>query len=155
LIRKHDKGVTEAELGVAIDPNLADAYGRLGFVYRMVGRPEEAIPVIKKAIRLNPMAPGWYFYTLGTAYAFAGQCEEAIAACEKALKLVPDNLFAHITATVAYYLCEREEEARTAAAGVLRINPKFNTKYYAKMLPYKNQADTDRYIEALRKAGLK
>jgi tetratricopeptide (TPR) repeat protein len=101
------------------------------------------------------MAPGWYFYTLGTAYAFAGQCEEAIAACEKALQLETDNIFAHITATVSYYLCEREEEARTAAAGVLRINPKFTTKYFVKILPYKNQSDTDRYIEALRKSGLK
>ena len=48
-----------------------------------------------------------------------------------------------------------EEEARETAAGVLRINPKFNTKYFAKKLPYKNQTDTNRYIEALQKAGLK
>ena len=52
-------------------------------------------------------------------------------------------------------MCGREEEARKMTAGVLRINPKFTTKYLAKILPYKNQSDTDRYIEALRKAGLK
>ena len=142
-------------MAVALDPNLADAYSRLGLVYRFAGKPEEAIPVIKKAIRLNPMAPGWYFYNLGTAYAFAGQCEEAIAACEKALKRETDNLLTHITTTVVYCLCERGEEARTSAVGVLRINPKFSTKYFAKKLPYKNQADLDRYIDALRKAGLK
>jgi len=155
MIRKHDKGIAEAELAVALDPNLADAYSRLGLVYRFAGMPEKAIPVIKKAIRLNPMAPGWYFYNLGTAYAFAGQCEEAIEACGKALQRETDNLLTHITTTVTYCLCERKEAAKTAAAGVLRINPKFSTKYFAKKLPYKNQADLDRYIDALHKAGLK
>jgi adenylate cyclase len=51
-------------------------------------------------------------------------------------------------------LCGKDEEARETAAGVLRINPKFSTKYFAKKVPYKNQADIDRYIGALRKAGL-
>ena len=57
--------------------------------------------------------------------------------------------------TVAYSLCGREEEARETAAGVIRINPKFSCDYFAKRLTYKNQADKDRFIEALRKAGLK
>ena len=52
-------------------------------------------------------------------------------------------------------MCGREEEARAAAAEVLRINPNFSCDYYAKKTPYKNQADLDRFIGALRKAGLK
>jgi TolB-like protein/class 3 adenylate cyclase/lipopolysaccharide biosynthesis regulator YciM len=80
MIRQHDKGVAEAERGVALDPNFAEAYNRLGLVLRFAGRPEEAIPAIKKAIRLNPFPPGVYFYNLATAYAYVGQCEEAITA---------------------------------------------------------------------------
>jgi hypothetical protein len=52
-------------------------------------------------------------------------------------------------------MCGREEEARETAAGVLRINPNFSCEYFAKKLPYKNKADLDLYIGALRKAGLK
>ncbi len=84
------------------------------------------------------MAPSWYFYNLGPAYVFAGQCEEAIAACEKALQRETDKLFTHITTTVAYYLYEREEKARTAAAGVLRINPKFSTFFVMSHLSINN-----------------
>jgi hypothetical protein len=51
-------------------------------------------------------------------------------------------------------LCGREEEARETATGVLRINPNFSCEYFAKKLPYKNKADLDLYIGALRKAGL-
>jgi adenylate cyclase len=155
MTRQHDKGIAEAERAVALNPNNANAYNRLGLALRFAGRPEEAVPVIRKSIRLNPFPPGATYYNLGMAYLYTGQCEESIAACEKALQRENDNLFAHVTATVAYNMCGREEEARATAADVSRINPKFSLEYFAKRLPYKNQADTDRYIAALRKAGLK
>jgi len=154
LIRQHEKGVAEAEQAVALNPNAAGAHDYLGFALRFAGRPGEAIPVIKKAIRLNPFPPAAAYYNLGMAYLYTGQCEEAIAACEKALQGGKDNLLAHITATAAYSMCGREAEAQATAADVLRINPKFSCKYFAKRLPYKNQADLDRYISALRSAGL-
>ena len=49
----------------------------------------------------------------------------------------------------------REQEARTEAAEVLRINPKFSADSHAKRLTYKDQSETDKFIDALRKAGLK
>jgi hypothetical protein len=57
--------------------------------------------------------------------------------------------------TVVNSLLGREEEARAEAAEMLRINPKFSVEKWAKRLTYKNQADADRFISALRKAGLK
>jgi adenylate cyclase len=49
----------------------------------------------------------------------------------------------------------RQAEAAAEADEVRRINPKFNLESFAKTLPYKNKADIERYITALRKAGLK
>jgi adenylate cyclase len=49
---------------------------------------------------------------------------------------------------------DRQAEAAAAAQEVLRVNPKFTLESYAKTLPYKNKVDIERYISALRKAGL-
>ncbi len=156
MTRQHDKSVAETERGVELEPNSAIAHDLLGMTLAYAGRYEEAIPMYKKAIRLEPLAPGKYYYHLGEAYLFTGQCDEAIAACEEALRRASNNLFAHVDATAAYSICGKEEEARAAATGVLKINPKFSCDYHAKKsLLYKNQADIDRYIGALRKAGLK
>jgi hypothetical protein len=55
----------------------------------------------------------------------------------------------------AYSYLGHEKDARATAAKVLKLNPNFSLKYYATMLPFKNQNDRDRLINALRKAGLK
>jgi tetratricopeptide (TPR) repeat protein len=111
--------------------------------------------VSKKAIRFQPIAPGAYFVNLGISYAFTGQCEEAIAAFEEAIRRARNNLVAHALTTQAYGMCGREEKARVTAKEVLRINPKFSVEKFANSVPYKNQADKDRTVEAMRNAGLK
>jgi tetratricopeptide (TPR) repeat protein len=55
----------------------------------------------------------------------------------------------------AYSKLGREEDARAAAGEVLNINPTFSLEQWAKTHMYKNQADFDRLVTALRKAGLK
>jgi len=56
-----------------------------------------------------------------------------------------------------YIWLGREKEARAEAEEVLRLNPHFSTENWGKQmaLTFKNQAQNDRFIDALRKAGLK
>ena len=109
----------------------------------------------KEAIRLDPIPVSFYYQSLTNAYCLTGQYEEAIAAGKKATSLGPDNLVAHAFLAAAYALHGRQEEARIEAAEVLRINPKFSIDHWAKTMPYKNEADKELTIGALRKAGLK
>jgi tetratricopeptide (TPR) repeat protein len=92
---------------------------------------------------------------LGHAYRASGQYEEAIAAFKKAIGRERDYLLGHIALAATYSLAGREEEARAEAAEALRISPKFSLDRFAKAFQWKNQADIDRFIGALRKAGLK
>jgi adenylate cyclase len=155
LKREYEKAIAEAERAVALNPNGADHHLGLGGALSCSGRPEEGIPLLEKAIRLNPFPSGWSFYLLGRAYFMAKQYEKAVTTYKKALRGDPDYLLAHIGLAAAYRLSGHEEEARTAAAEVLRINPKFSIEDFAKTLPYKNQVDKEFLIDALRRAGLK
>ncbi|MFC1789131.1 adenylate/guanylate cyclase domain-containing protein, partial [Thermodesulfobacteriota bacterium] len=155
MMGQHDKGVAEAELGVTLNPNSALAHMMLGKTLTFAGRWEESIPQYKQAIRLNPIPPNLYYFSLGLSYCYMGQYKEGIIWCEKAVRREPDSLIARIMMTVAYSLSGRQEEARVEAAEVLRIQPKFSLKKFAKRVTYKNQEDKDRSIGALRKAGLK
>jgi hypothetical protein len=55
---------------------------------------------------------------------------------------------------ISYIRLGREEEARAAAAEILRINPKWSLERYAKITPF-TQSLAGQMIEDLRKAGLK
>ena len=84
-----------------------------------------------------------------------GQYDEAIETFKKSIKREPDNIFAHLGLTGTYSYMGREKEAHEAALEVHKIDPEFSLKKFAKTIPSKNQDGLKRYIEALRKAGLK
>ena len=126
----------------------------LGLALSFSDRPVEGLRFIKKAIRLNPFPPGYYLENLGFAYAVAEQYEEAIEAYKKSIKREPNNIVAHLGLTATYSLMGHEKEAHEAALELLKIDPEFSLKNYAKTVPMKNR-DIKRVIEALRKAGLK
>jgi adenylate cyclase len=152
--RQHEKAVAEAERAVALNPNGALVYNTLAGVVGCSGRWEESIIYGKKSIRHAPFPPLTSFHWLGRAYFMTGQYDEAILTFKKALDRNPNYLPAHAFHAASYSSLGRETEAAAAAKEVLRINPKFSLESYAKTLPYKNKADVERYIAALRKAGL-
>ena len=127
----------------------------MGVVLNFSDRPVEAIGFIKKAIRLNPFPLSIYLANLGNAYRATGQYEESIEAFKKSIKREPNSIFAHTGLTVTYSLMGREKEAHEATLEVLKIDPEFSLKKFAKTVPFKNQDKLKRHIEVLRKAGLK
>jgi adenylate cyclase len=151
---RYDEGIAEAERGVELDPNSGQANYNLAVVLRWAGKPKEAIPVLQKAIRLEPMAPDNYNRQMALNYFQTGDCKEAIAMCEKGIKRQPDHLVGRVTIAAVYGACGREAEARKEASEVLRINPKFTVESFMGNTPYKNPSDRDRVAQGLRKAGL-
>jgi len=153
--REYEKAIAEGERAVALDPNNPEALGQFAWILRFAGRPNEAIVLHRKALRLNPWPRSWQFSGLGMAYWMTGRYKEAISAFQRALDQWPENKFAYMGLAATYMNLGREEDARAAAAKVLKLDPNFSLKYYATMFPFKNQDDRDQLIKALRKAALK
>jgi adenylate cyclase len=153
--RQYDKAVPEAERAVALNPNGSNAYLILGGIIGCSGRWEKSVSYIQKSIRLDPIPSAVRYNVLGRSYFMLGQYDEAVVALKKALRKGPDSLMVHIFLAACYSSMKRDAQAASEAKEVLRINPRFSVESHARTVPYKDKADVDREIAALRKAGLK
>jgi len=153
--REYEKGIAEGERAVALNPSGATVLVDYARSLSFVGRSEEAIPLLQKATRLNPVGSSLNYQVLGNALVLTGRYEEAVSAYKKALQYAPNFLWTHIMLTATYSLMGREKEARAEAAEVLRINPEFSVDFFTKTSLIKEQSKRDDVCNALRKAGLK
>jgi adenylate cyclase len=154
--RQHEKNVAQGRRALALNPNGAWNHMYMAGALGCAGKWEESLGYAKKAMRLAPFPPVWFFWILGRSYFMTSQYDKAIETFKKAVHVSPDYLVAHAFLAACYSSLDRQIEAAAEAGEVLRINPKFNLESYAKTsLPYKNKGDIDRYVAALRKAGLK
>lgn len=154
LKRDYEKAVSEGERSIELNPNSPESATMFGWILRYVGRYEEAIKEYERAMRLDPMRIQWPLTHLCSTYLVMRRFEEAIATCRKSIELRRTALVAWINLVVAYSLLDQMDEARAAASEVLKLNPNFSVEHLAETVPYKNKADTEFLIDALRKAGM-
>jgi adenylate cyclase len=150
-----EKAIAHAERGMALDPNLTGVLLNSGAALTLSGRPEEAIPLLHKALRLNPFAPSIYFVNLSAAYRMAGRFDDAVEQAKRAVERNPKDQLAYLALAAGCMLAGREGEARAAAAEVLKMNPVFSVEQFGRALPFRDKSFVDRSIDAWRKAGLK
>jgi len=148
------EAVALREKAIALEPNSANYHALLGATLLYMGdRTEQAIKELKIANRLDPFPPNWILHYLGEAYRVNGEYEKAITIFNKTIKNEPDYWLSHLSLSACYGLLGREEEARIAAAEVLRIDPDFSL--IKVMIPYRDKPDKTSTVEVLHKAGLK
>ena len=75
---------------IAARPANADAQNILGVSLAALGRFDDAIAAIRRAIKINAQAPS-YYANLGEVLRQAGKADEAIEPLEEAVKLDPNN----------------------------------------------------------------
>jgi len=152
--RQHNEAIKKGERAIELNPNGAEAHIQLAFMLCLSDETELAIKTAERAFRLNPIPLPHYYIILAMAYRNDGQYEKAIELSQKGLINNPDQLSVYLTLAACYIYLNRTEEAQKAAEEVLRIDPNFSLEYHAKTMPYKRQETGDRFIEALRKAGI-
>jgi adenylate cyclase len=155
LARQYDRAVAECERGMALEPNSARVLQYGATTLTFVGRREEAIKLFREALRLNPKPPNSLYRHFAIALRDSGQYDESIAMAKKVIEKEPNDVMAYMVLASSYQLAGREEEARAAAGEILRINPASSLERWVKITPHKDRAVVERFIEALRKAGLK
>ena len=93
-----------------LNPNNADANSSYSHFLAIVGKPEEGLPYMEKALaldRLNPFVYGWY----GMALRYAHRSDEAIEILEEALAKFPGEMIIYSTLRSAYHDKQMYDEA--------------------------------------------
>jgi adenylate cyclase len=154
----YDEAVNYGEKAVAVNFNDPTIAVILAIRYHHLGRFDESIALIKKAMRISPYYPAFYLKFLAPSYILAGRYDEAIETSklmlERSRKGEINPLDAHIVLAEAYAELGQMDNAKAQAEEVLKINPKYSLEGDVFLNSYKNPAYIERRRTALRKAGL-
>ena len=154
VARQYDKAIAEGQRSMALEPNSGEVIYNYASILTFAGKLEEAVPLFKEAIRLNPIPPNSYLRHFGIALRDSGRYEEAIVQAKRAIEQEPNDSIAWIILVSSLALAGRDEKARTAAKEILRISPNFSVAQLEKRAPQKDRAAVKRFCDALRKVGL-
>ncbi|MDP6786858.1 MAG: adenylate/guanylate cyclase domain-containing protein [Rhodospirillales bacterium] len=149
-----DRALAEIDKAIGLDPNCSEAYGSKGYILTFRGRPDEAIESLNHAMRLNPLYSPIWLHFMAHAEFMRGNYEKAVELSEQRIRVQPQTDISRVLMASALGHLGRPEAARAAWAEVLEINPDYSVGQKARILPYTNPADWNRFVAGLRKAGV-
>jgi len=152
--RDLERAKAEAELALTLNPNCPEAYACLGNFATFLGKPLEGIPMLERAMTLDPAYTQQYLHLLGVANLVAGRFEAAALALRQRILLVPATDFSRAALVSALGHLGEVDEARRIWGELKRINPKYSFNEHFGRQPYTNKDDLRRIAEGLAKAGL-
>ena len=148
---QHEQATAAYERARELNPNDADLLADIAWPLINEGRPEDAIAAVKEAMRRKPNLAQYYIWPLGVAYRDAGQYQDALTTLKGITE--PDPVMRLDLASV-YVRLGRLEEGRAEVAKYLKANPGRTLKDIRQFETYKDPAQTQRYVDDLRRAGL-
>ncbi|HVP99028.1 MAG TPA: adenylate/guanylate cyclase domain-containing protein [Roseiarcus sp.] len=148
---EHDKAIYHQERALSLNPNSDLIVVQQGEILTWLGRPEEGIDWIRRAMRLNPYHPERFWSHLGRAQYGAKFYGDAIASYGKLT--APDYTHHAFMGASAAQLGDKVA-AGAHAREVLMREPAFTTKSFLETMHYRQPADVDHLREGLLKAGL-
>ncbi|MGH6922768.1 MAG: adenylate/guanylate cyclase domain-containing protein [Propylenella sp.] len=146
-----EKAVYHQERALSLNPNSDIIVVQQGEVLTWLGRPQEGIEWILRAMRLNPYHPERFWSHLGRAQYTARAYGDAIQSYSKLT--APDHSHHAFLAASSAQL--GNATAAAAHAGeVVKRQPAFTVASYVATLHFKQPSDTEHVREGLTKAGL-
>jgi adenylate cyclase len=146
-----EQAVYHQERAFTLNPNNDLIVVQWGELLTWLGRPEDGIEWIRKAMRLNQYHPERFWSHLGRAYYTARRYADAADAFSRITK--PDHTH-HAFLAAAFSQMGNQVAARAHAAEVLTREPGFSVQRHMSTMHYKLEQDREHLREGLRKAGL-
>jgi adenylate cyclase len=155
FVRNHGTARVLLERAVALDPNAAWAWSRLGWLDNYSDRPGEAIEKFERAMRLSPLDPMNFnnYVGLASAHEVAEDYDQAIALYRRGLEERPHAVWIYRNLASSLSGAGRMEEAKQAYAQMMSSYPDMTVSRYRQAMVFSPTA-LDRMVGNLRKLGL-
>jgi TolB-like protein len=154
--RQYDDALRSLARAIALNPNMADAYGCQGVAYGVIGDYAACTESVERACRLSPYdnARALWLAGKGIGAFIAGRYEEVIANADLVLREFPSYATAYRQRAAALAALGRVDEARKDIAVLLALLPGLSVSEVRLRVPVKDPEAMTRWLDALRLAGL-
>jgi tetratricopeptide (TPR) repeat protein len=149
-------GLALVDRALLLNPNLAVAWQRSGWLRIYAGDCELAIEHLNRAMRLNPLDPLMHLAQSAMAFGhfLLGDVDEASAWAESALHLRSNWPPALRVLAMSNALAGREQAAQQAITRLALVQPRLRVSNLHEQIFLHRLEHTARCLEAMRKAGL-
>ncbi len=146
---ENEKFETESQLALRLNPNDPETLADIGHYLAFMGEFERGVALSRRAQELNPLHPGWYYFSFARldynrkAYDGTVRCVEKIG--------LPHFYWTHLLDAAAKGQLGRPDAGK-ALSRVLEIKPAFSAHLELRKWNA-SPVDLDHIMEGLRKAG--
>jgi adenylate cyclase len=155
FVRNHGTARVLLERAVALDPNAAWAWSRLGWLENYTDQPQKAVRSFERALRLSPIDPMNFnnYVGLGSSHEVAQEYDKAALFYRRALEERPNAswIYRHLASSLSGG--GRIEEAKQALAEMMRYYPDLTVSKFKQAMVF-SSATMVRVADNLRKLGL-
>lgn len=155
--RKYDLALAEGERAIALGPNETDALALHAISLIFTDQPRRAAVLCRKAIRLHPLGPAYFYYLLAWSLRDAGSLDESEALYQEILARDlsgPQELRARCNLVILYLEQGREQKARQEVKKILNKYPQVTVHWLLQGMPYRDPAVSKRLASLWQQAGL-
>jgi len=155
FLRNHGTARVLLERALALDPNAAWAWSRLGWVENYADQPKKAIENFERALRLSPLDPMNFnnYVGIGSAHEVAQEYGEAVTFYRRALQERPNAHWIHRNIASSLSAAGRMDEAKQAFDEMMRHYPGLTVAKFRQAMVF-SPAILDRMSADLKRLGL-
>jgi TolB-like protein len=156
VAREFDGAAAFMDRGLAVNPNLAQAWSLSAWLRVWRGEPDLALDHVAHAMRLSPLDPSMFGMHGAMAYAhfLASRYDMASSFAERSLRDNPTFPLVICISAASNALAARFEPAQKAMARALECAPDLRASNLRDLAPFRRAEDFATFAKGLRKAGL-
>lgn len=156
LHRRLRESIALHERALALNPNLAMAWGLSGIAFTYMGDLDEGERRLRRHKKLSPLDPHAFFFDTGLCFIALLRQDHATAVTigRSVSEINPAFSGACKPYLAALGHFGLDEEAATVRARLLAIEPNFTLRRFLRACPFEKREHREHYADGLRRAGV-